>query len=311
MTATISNHLLDVDMLGRAGIERVLKKAEWFGSTNSTSYSHQLAGKLVVNLFYEPSTRTRMSFEIAARKLGAEVINFAVAGSSVEKGESLIDTVRTIEALGANAIVLRHQAAGAPYLLARHYSGVIINAGDGRHAHPTQALLDLLTVYQAFGRIEDVTVAIVGDIQNSRVARSSAIALAMCGANVRLVSPPALSIHPDWLHGLGLSASIHTSLEEGITGADVVMALRIQRERQDQGYIPSIRNYITNYGITPEVIAKYCPGALIMHPGPANEGVEISADLMVAPNSLIQKQVANGVLVRMAVLSMLLGGDSE
>lgn len=306
------SHLFDIDALTAAGIEHILDEAERL----SDSSDMPLRGKHIINFFAEASTRTRVSFEIAASRLGAQVVNIAAGGSSLEKGESLVDTIRTFQAVGAHALVIRHAEPGAPYLAARHFRGPVINAGDGRHAHPTQALLDLLTMRQQFGALRGLRIAIVGDVAHSRVARSTTLALMLCGANVRLCAPPTLLPDPGWLMALpssskGGTVSQTISLREALNGAQIVMPLRMQAERQQGGLLPGLKEYTRMYGITREKLADLAPDALVMHPGPANEGVEISPELMTGPASLIGQQVESGVLVRMAVLNLLLGASRE
>jgi aspartate carbamoyltransferase catalytic subunit len=312
----LGRHLLDVDSLGADGIDLVLAEAERLRAPVETSHMTSLRGRTVVNFFYEASTRTRLSFELAAKRLGAHVLNVSSGESSVTKGESLVDTARTLEALGADAVVLRHPEPGAPYLMARSFGGSVLNAGDGRHGHPTQALLDLLTMRQSFGDVRGLRVAIVGDIEHSRVARSTAVGLLLCGADVRLCGPRTLLPPDGWIGALprsdrGGRITQTTSLAEALADAHVVMALRMQSERQAGGLLPSLKEFVTEYGLTAEKLARLAPDALVMHPGPANEGVEIAPDLMASPNSLISRQVSNGVLVRMAVLKLLLGADDE
>ena len=263
-----------------------------------------LRGKLIVNLFFEPSTRTRTSFEVAAKSLGADVVNLTVAASSVTKGENLLDTAATLEAMGMAALVIRHSRAGAPHFLAPRLKAAVINAGDGWHEHPTQALLDLFTIRERKGRLEGLKVAIVGDILHSRVARSNLWGLVKTGAEVWLCGPPTLL--PPTFRQLG--ARVTWKLEEALEGAEVVMALRLQLERQAQGLLPSLREYRRLYRLTPEKLALAAPEALLMHPGPVNRGVELSSELVDDPRSCIGEQVTNGVAVRMAVLSLLLGG---
>ncbi len=314
-TRTLARALLDVDALGAEGIEEVLEEAgQMRGEDGRPVRSRELAGQIVANLFYEASTRTRVSFEIAARNLGAEVVNVQPSGSSITKGESLVDTVRTLESLGADAIVIRHSEAGAPYLVSRHFDGAVVNAGDGLHAHPTQALLDLLTMRDRFGELRGLRVAIVGDVSHSRVARSTTIGLVLLGAHVRLCGPRTLLPPDGWLEYLprserGGGAVQTTSLAEALEGAQVVMALRMQRERQTGGLLPGLREFVRDYGLDREKLSRLAPGAVVMHPGPVNEGVELAPELIVAKDSLIGRQVANGVFVRMAVLRMLLGGE--
>lgn len=310
-----SRHLLDVDQLDAREIMQVLDRARSYRGQSEPVKTSSLAGRTVASLFYEPSTRTLVSFQIAAQSLGAQVVNVAVASSSVVKGESLLDTVRTFDALGVDALVVRHAEAGAPYLAARYFSGCVINAGDGLHAHPTQALLDVLTLSDHFPDLSAITVAIVGDVLHSRVARSTAIALLTLGADVRFCAPPTLLPEEGWLNLLTAdrpgNASQTSTLAEALEDADVVMALRMQRERQMGGLLPDVKEYIREYGLSAERLARLAPGALWMHPGPVNEGVELDPDVITAPFSLISEQVANGVLIRMAVLDMLLGGRVE
>jgi aspartate carbamoyltransferase catalytic subunit len=289
-----------------------------------------LRGRTIVTLFYEASTRTRASFELAGKALGADVINVAASGSSVEKGESLIDTVRTLQAIGADALIMRHGSSGAPYLVARHVQSSVINAGDGWHAHPTQALLDLYTMRAHLGDVRGRKVVIVGDIAHSRVARSNVWALAAMGADITVCAPPTLL--PAGLRksvGQGPSQStagqgpspdplrethalppvrVETDLDIAIEGADVVMALRLQKERMSHGLLPSIREYATLYQLTERRLAKAATGALVMHPGPMNEGVEIAPAVASSLQSVIEEQVTNGVAVRMAVLYLICRG---
>ncbi len=266
-----------------------------------------LRGRTVVNLFFEPSTRTRASFELAAKRLSADVINVAAASSSAVKGETLLDTAKNLEAMGADVIVVRHGEAGAPALLARHLRCSVINAGDGAHEHPTQALLDLSTILERKGRIEGLTVAIVGDVRHSRVARSNLWGLTKLGANVRLAGPP--TIVPPELKDFG--AEIYHALDPALKGADVVMALRLQLERQGAGFFPSLREYSRLWGITRERLQRAASDVLVMHPGPVNRGVELAPDVADGLSSVILGQVANGIAVRMAALYLLSGGKSE
>jgi aspartate carbamoyltransferase catalytic subunit len=258
-------------------------------------------GETVGLLFYEPSTRTRVSFEIAAKALGADVVNLAVASSSVAKGESLVDTLVTLERLGVTVLVMRHQAAGAPYLAARVTHCRVVNAGDGAHAHPTQALLDAFTLRERLGALEGRKIAIVGDLLHSRVARSNLHALATLGASVWLAGPATLTRGFEGWPGAKLAAT----LDEALRDADAVMALRIQRERQDGGALPSLREYTARWGLTVDRMRLARPGALVLHPGPMQEGIEISADLAASERSVIRDQVTNGVAVRMAVFALL------
>ena len=312
-------HLLDLDELSRDEIETVLETAEAMKEILGREVPRvpALRGRTIVTLFYEASTRTRASFELAGKALGADVINVAAGGSSVEKGESLIDTVRTLEAIGAEVLVMRHPSSGAPYLVARHLSASVVNGGDGQHAHPTQALLDLYTMRAHIGDLRGKRVAIVGDIEHSRVARSNIWGLAAMGAQVVVCGPPTLlpssmrsgEQTPEG-HGLP-HVEVETNIDAAIEGADVVMALRLQKERMQGGLIPSLREYATLYQITPERLAVAKTGALVMHPGPMNEGIEISPEVATSLQSVIEEQVTNGVAVRMAVLYLLARGKAS
>ncbi len=265
-----------------------------------------LRGKTIVNLFYESSTRTRTSFEIAGKWLSADVINFSASGSSAEKGESLLDTARNIEAMSPDVVVVRHQASGAPALLARHLRCGVVNAGDGAHEHPTQALLDLLTIREKKGHLEGLNVTIVGDVTHSRVARSDIFGMRKMGITVTVAGPPTLI--PAQCQELGVKVSHR--LEEAIAHADVIMMLRLQHERMQGGFIPSIREYSRVWGLTLAKLAPCRPDVLIMHPGPVNRGVELAPEVADSPYSVILDQVANGVAVRMAVLYLLAGSKS-
>lgn len=303
-------HLLDLESLAREDIERILHDSAGFKEvfTRTVKKLPTLRGKTVVNLFFEDSTRTRTSFELAAKRLSADVVNFAVSTSSVKKGESLLDTAKTIRALGADIIVMRHSSAGTPHLLAERLPDMsIINAGDGCHEHPTQGLLDLFTVLEKKERIGGLQVVILGDILHSRVARSNIWGLTKLGARVRVVGPPTLIPR-----GLGrLGVEVCHDLREGLRGADVINILRIQRERMSQNLFPSIREYTLLYGLTEERLAWAKPDALVMHPGPVNRGIEISQAVADGPRSTIDEQVTNGVAVRMAVLYLLCGGSEK
>ncbi len=266
-----------------------------------------LRGRTVVNLFFEPSTRTRSSFELAAKRLSADVINVAASSSSVVKGETLLDTAKNLEAMGTDVIVVRHGESGAPALLARQLRCSVINAGDGAHEHPTQALLDLSTILERKGSIEGLIVTIVGDVRHSRVARSNLWGLTKLGAVVRLAGPP--TIVPAEFRDFG--AEIHHALDPALEGADVVMALRLQLERQGAGFFPSLREYSRLWGITRERLQRAAPDVLVMHPGPVNRGVELAPDVADGLSSVILGQVANGIAVRMAALYLLSGGKSE
>jgi aspartate carbamoyltransferase catalytic subunit len=266
-----------------------------------------LRGKTVVNLFFEPSTRTRTSFEIAEKRLSADTLNIAVATSSVLKGETLADTAMNIEAMAPDIIVLRHTSSGACHLLARICKSRIINAGDGMHEHPTQALLDAFTIREHKKRIEGLKVAVVGDLLHSRVLRSNVLLLTKLGADVWLSGPPTMV--PTGIQRLGVRVS--TSVDEAVEGADVIMMLRIQQERMQGAFFPSIREYFTVFGMTVERVKRARPDVIIMHPGPMNRGVEIASDVADGPYSVILEQVANGVAVRMAVLYLLAGGPEQ
>ncbi|HEX6499219.1 MAG TPA: aspartate carbamoyltransferase catalytic subunit [Micromonosporaceae bacterium] len=263
-----------------------------------------LRGRTVVNLFYEDSTRTRTSFEVAAKRLSADVINFSAKGSSVSKGESLKDTALTLQAMGADAVVIRHPASGAPHRLANWVDGSVVNAGDGTHEHPTQALLDAYTMRSRMGRLDGLNVAIVGDVLHSRVARSNVLLLSTLGAQVTLVGPPTLlPVGVDaW------PAKTTYDLDAVLPTVDVVMMLRVQRERMDDSYFPSAREYSRRYGLDAARMARLPEHAIVMHPGPMNRGMEIAPQVADSPRSTIVEQVTNGVSVRMAVLYLLLGG---
>ena len=264
-----------------------------------------LRGKTVVNLFYEPSTRTRTSFEIAEKRLSADTLNIAVAASSVVKGETLVDTALNIEAMAPDMIVMRHASSGACHLLAQVCKSRIINAGDGMHEHPTQALLDAFTIREHKKRIEGLKVTIVGDLLHSRVLRSNVLLLTALGADVWLSGPPTLI--PAGIERFGVHVS--TSVDEAVVGADVIMMLRIQQERMQGAFFPSLREYFHVFGMTTERVRRARPDVIIMHPGPMNRGVEIASEVADGPYSVILEQVANGVAVRMAVLYLLAGGQ--
>jgi aspartate carbamoyltransferase catalytic subunit len=262
-----------------------------------------LRGKTAVNLFFEPSTRTRTSFELAAKRLSTDVINFSVPTSSVVKGESLIDTALTVQALGADFIIIRHSSAGVPHLLAKKLRASVINAGDGTNEHPTQALLDAFTIREKKGKIEGLGIAIVGDIMHSRVAKSNIYSLTKLGAKVSLIGPPTLI--PREMKDIGVGV-LH-NMEDGLKNVDVVMMLRIQMERQGKGFFPSTEEYFKNWGLTPERLSLAKGDAIVMHPGPMNRGIEIASEIADGPQSVILEQVTNGLAVRMAVLYLLAG----
>lgn len=262
-----------------------------------------LRGKTTVNLFFEPSTRTRTSFELAAKRLSTDVINFSVPTSSVVKGESLIDTARTVQALGADFIIIRHVSSGVPHLLAQHLAASVINAGDGTDEHPTQALLDAFTIQEKKGTIEGLSIAIIGDIMHSRVAKSNIYCLTALGAHVRLIGPPTLL--PANFKTMGVS--IFHDMEEGLRDVDVLIMLRIQTERQGKGFFPSTEEYAKNWGLTPERLSRAKNDVIVMHPGPMNRGIEIVSEIADGPQSVILEQVTNGIAVRMSVMYLLSG----
>ncbi|HVM02626.1 MAG TPA: aspartate carbamoyltransferase catalytic subunit [Acidimicrobiales bacterium] len=305
----MTRHLLSVADLGTDGVEEVLRVTDSFVEVSSRAIPRvpALRGKTVVSLFYEDSTRTRLSFETAAKRLSADTMTFAVTSSSVSKGESLRDTVETIEAMGVDAMVVRHASAGVPRQIAGWVDASVVNAGDGWHEHPTQALLDCYTIRQRRGRVEGLRIALVGDVKHSRVARSGVAAFALLGAEVTLVAPPTLL--PPSLAGWPVTVS--HDLDEVIPKADVVYVLRIQSERITEALFPSLREYTAGYGLTRRRAALLADDALVMHPGPMNRGVEIAAEAADLPNAVITNQVANGVAVRMAVLYLLLGSGAD
>ncbi|MGD9892160.1 MAG: aspartate carbamoyltransferase catalytic subunit [Dehalococcoidia bacterium] len=307
-------HVLDLDDFTADEIETVMQTTDAMKDVlrREVPRAPALRGLTVATLFYEASTRTRASFELAGKVLGADVINLSAGGSSVEKGESLIDTVRTLQAIGVDVVVMRHSRSGAPYLAARHLRSSMINAGDGWHAHPTQALLDLYTMREHLGSVRGRKVAIVGDITHSRVARSNLWGLATMGAEVVVCGPPTMipsglgRRHPYGGDDGGLPpVTLVERVEEAMRGADVVMTLRLQAERQQSGLLPSLREYSRLYEITAQRVALARPNALVMHPGPMNEGVEIAPDVAHGLQSRIEEQVTNGVAVRMALLYLL------
>jgi aspartate carbamoyltransferase catalytic subunit len=304
-----SRHLLGIADLEPDEIRLILDTAEAMQEIAARPIKKvpTLRGRTVVNLFFEPSTRTRTSFEVAEKRLSADTLSIAVATSSVTKGETLLDTVRNLEAMSPDMIVMRHASAGAPHLLARVCRSVIINAGDGMHEHPTQALLDAFTIREHKKRIDGLKVAIVGDLLHSRVLRSNVQLLNKLGAHVWACAPSTLM--PTDLARFGVRPT--TSIDEAVSGADVVMMLRIQHERMQGHFIPSTREYFTLFGLTPERLKRAAPDVIILHPGPMNRGVEIDSDVADGPFSVILEQVANGVAVRMAVLYLLAGQDTE
>ncbi len=302
-------HVLDLDDFSAAEIIDVLDAATSMKEVLGRSVPQVpiLRGRTVVNVFYEESTRTRMSFELAARTLSASTMSMTAKGSSVEKGESLIDTIRTIQALGADIIVIRHGESGAPYLAAQHFKGSIINAGDGRHAHPSQALLDLFTIRERLGELKGLNVTIVGDILHSRVARSNIWGMLRCGMNVTLCAPSTLIGDVRMWQETFPTLKISYDLDAIIPDTDVLMGLRLQKERMQVGLLPALREYSTYFGINQTRIDNLPDHAIVMHPGPMNEGVEIMPEAADSPRSVIEAQVTNGVAVRMALLYRLSG----
>lgn len=302
-------HLLGIENLSTSEIMTLLEAGESFLeiSTREVKKVPIFRGKTIVNLFFEPSTRTRSSFELAAKRLSSDIINFSNTTSSVVKGESLKDTVRNLEAMNMDALIIRHPCSGAPHYVSTFCQSHVINAGDGTHEHPTQALLDAFTIKQKKNKFKDLKVLIVGDILHSRVARSNIFLLTKMGARVVLVAPPPLL--PVEFKKLGVE--IDYNLDRAIQKADVIMMLRIQLERQKKNYFPSIREYINLYSLTPKRFRKAKRGAIIMHPGPINRGVELSTDLADSAKSVILKQVEHGIAIRMAVLYLLLGGKER
>jgi aspartate carbamoyltransferase catalytic subunit len=297
-------HLLGIDGLSPAEITDILDRAESYvdQSRRVDKKSELLQGLTVINLFFENSTRTRTSFEAAAKRLDADVINMAVSTSSIKKGETLIDTAMTLNAMHPDVLVVRHSESGAVQLLAEKVDGAVINAGDGRHEHPTQALLDALTIRRRIGRLDNLTVAICGDIAHSRVARSNIHLLQIMGARVRVIAPPTLL--PSAIERMGVD--VFTDMREGLKDVDIVMMLRLQLERMQGSFVPSVREYFRFFGLDRDKLACAKPDALIMHPGPMNRGVEIDSELADdIDRSLIRDQVEMGVAVRMAVLDVL------
>ena len=304
-----SRHLLGIAELEPDEIVAILDTAESFAEVSGREIKKvpALRGRTVVNFFVEPSTRTRTSFEVAEKRLSADTLGITASASSLVKGETLLDTVRNLEAMSPDFIVMRHPEPGAHELLARICRSSVINAGDGGHEHPTQALLDAMTMRQRFGRLSGLKVVILGDIKHSRVARSNIQLLTKMGSTVIACGPPTLI--PVGIDEMGAKVSFHP--DAAIEGADVVMVLRMQLERMKTGYVPSLREYARLYALTPERLERARPEAIVMHPGPMNRGVEIDGGLADGPRSVILDQVANGVAVRMAVLYLLAGGERE
>lgn len=301
---SVPRHLLGIEGLTAGQITPFLDLAESYAllSRSRSAPREALRGRTVINLFFEDSTRTRTSFELAGKRLGADVINMTVATSSVNKGETLLDTASTLNAMRCDLLVVRHDQSGAPALLSQKVEASVVNAGDGTHEHPTQALLDALTIRRHFGRLEDLTIAICGDVGHSRVARSNIHLLTALGNSVRLVGPPTLL--PSAMAELG-NVTLYSDMDEALKGADVVMSLRLQKERMGAGLVPSSREYFRFFGLDRRRLALANPGALVMHPGPMNRGVEIASDVADSDQSVIAEQVEMGVAVRMAVLDRL------
>ena len=308
-TTLHSRHLLGIADLEPPEIELVLETALAMKEigTRPIKKVPTLRGRTIINLFFEPSTRTRMSFELAEKRLSADTLGMTTSGSSVAKGETLADTARTLEAMAPDMIVMRHGASGAPHQLSRICRASIINAGDGMHEHPTQALLDALTMLERKRRLAGLQVAIIGDLVHSRVLRSNVLLLTRMGATVRACGPATLV--PPGLDRLGVQVT--TSIDAALEGADVVMMLRVQHERMSGLFLPSVREYFTFFGLTPARLERAAPDVIVMHPGPMNRGVEIDSAVADGPWSVILDQVANGVAVRMAVLYLLAGGEAE
>ncbi|HKO45506.1 MAG TPA: aspartate carbamoyltransferase catalytic subunit [Pyrinomonadaceae bacterium] len=310
MTSTFARkHLLGIRELDAGEITHLLDTAETFRDISKREIKKvpALRGRTVINLFFEPSTRTRTSFEIAAKRLSADAVNISVSTSSVSKGETLLDTARNLEAMSPDCIVVRHSMAGAPQQLARMGNSPIVNAGDGSHEHPTQALLDALTIREHKGNIENLKVAIIGDVLHSRVARSNVHLLTKLGASVSVAGPGTL-VPTEFAELVDQGLRVEKGIQDAIDGADVVMILRIQRERQDAAFFPSMREYAVHYGLQAKHLKLAAEDAIVMHPGPMNRGVEISSEIADGSRSLILDQVTNGVAVRMAVLYLLAGG---
>jgi aspartate carbamoyltransferase catalytic subunit len=306
-TALRSRHLLGIAELDPAEIELILDTAVAMKEIGARPIKKvpTLRGRTIINLFFEASTRTRMSFELAEKRLSADTLGMTTTGSSVVKGETLADTARTLEAMSPDMIVMRHAASGAPHHLAKICRASIINAGDGTHEHPTQALLDALTMIERKRRLAGLRVAIIGDLVHSRVLRSNALLLTRMGADVRACGPATLL--PPGLDRLGVTVT--TRMDEALEGADVVMMLRVQYERMHGLFLPSAREYFIQFGLTPERLERAAPDVIVMHPGPMNRGVEIDSAVADGPWSVILDQVANGIAVRMAVLYLLAGDD--
>lgn len=300
-------HILDIGQFSPDDIQHILNTADSFKEISARPIKKvpTLRGHTIINLFFEPSTRTRLSFEIAAKRMSADTFNISASTSSATKGETLIDTARNISAMHPDIIIIRHAFSGAPHLLSRHVQAAVINAGDGAHEHPSQGLLDLMTVKEHKGRLNNLKIAIIGDIAHSRVAHSNIQGFTKMGSEVWLYGPSTLI--PKDIEKLG--ANVCSSLREAVDQADVVMTLRIQKERQNDPLLPSLREYAQRFGISRNILALARPDALIMHPGPVNRGVELNPEVADGPQSVILDQVTNGVAVRMALLYLVMGNS--
>ncbi|MBF0450725.1 MAG: aspartate carbamoyltransferase catalytic subunit [Candidatus Magnetomorum sp.] len=302
-------HILDMASLSVDEIELILNTATALKEISERPIKKvpTLRGKSIVHFFHEPSTRTRTSFEIAAKRMSADTFSISASTSSMTKGETLLDTVTNLQAMNPDIIVMRHSVSGAPHFVAKHLNASVINAGDGMHAHPTQCLLDLMTAKEAVGKIKGLKLSIIGDIFHSRVARSNIVGFVKMGATVTVAGP--CTMIPPGIDSLG--AQVTHSLEEAISGADIIMTLRIQKERQNNFFFPSEREYASLFGLSYDRLKAMNKNAFIMHPGPINRGVELSSDVADCPESLILKQVANGVAIRMALIYLLMGGTRD
>lgn len=300
------SHIFGIEQFSVRDINHILATANSFKEIADRPIKKvpTLRGKTVINLFFEPSTRTRLSFEIAAKRMSADTFNISASTSSATKGETLTDTARNLEAMSPDAIIIRHSSSGAPQLLAKHINASVLNAGDGTHEHPSQGLLDMMTVLEHKGRIEGLKIAIIGDISHSRVAMSDIIGFTKMGARVHVAGPGTFM--PPHIDKMG--ARVCSSVMEAVEDADVVMALRIQHERQNDSLIPSLREYARFYGVNNQLLKAARPDAIVMHPGPVNRGVEMNPDVVDGKRSVILDQVANGVAVRMALLYLVVGG---
>jgi len=302
-------HILGLEQMSREDIDHILSTAQSFKEISSRAIKKVpiLRGKTIINFFFEPSTRTRLSFEIAAKRMSGDTFNISASTSSAVKGETLIDTARNLEAMNPDIVIIRHSSSGASHLLTQHINCSVINAGDGTHEHPSQGLLDMMTVLDHKKSLEGLSIAIIGDISHSRVAHSNIIGFTRLGARVRLAGPATFM--PMGVESMG--AVVCGDIREAVEGADVVMGLRIQQERQDDPLFPSLREYAIHYGINRELLKLAREDVLVMHPGPINRGVEMSPDVADGVESVILEQVTNGVAVRMALLYLLMGGDKD